>query len=79
MCPKSSRQVLSETHETRKLGIPKVLSQIRHEKITEVVPVKVQASLKLFLTHHAEPSVSTWIRQLILTELRREAHEEARV
>ena len=77
MFAKSSRQALSETHETHKLGIPKVLNQIRHEKITEVVPVKVQASLKLFLRHHAEPTVSAWVRQLILTELRREAHEQA--
>ena len=77
MCGKSTGEPRGKHPENLRQGIPKLLAAIRHEKITEVVPVKLQASLKLFLKHHAEPSVSTWIRRLILTELRREAYEEA--
>jgi len=69
--------------ERPSFGIPKVLRNIHYEKISEVVPVKVQLSLKNCLKQLAgNQGVSTWIRELILEKLEsmtEEAEERARV
>ncbi len=53
-------------------GIPDVLQAIRLEKKTEIIPVKVQYSLKLYLQEH-ETSVSRFCREAILEKLRRQS------
>lgn len=64
--------------KTPGLGIPRVLAAIRHEKINEVVPVRLQLSLKNYIKRQArKEGVSAWIRaavieKLILEERKRE-------
>jgi hypothetical protein len=54
-------------------GIPTVLENLRYEKISEVVPVKMQLSLKLCLKRVAgSKGVSGWIREVIIEKLERE-------
>jgi hypothetical protein len=54
-------------------GIPTVLENLRYEKVTEVVPVKVQLSLKNCVLRVAgKQKVSTWIREAIIEKLQRE-------
>lgn len=56
------------------LGIPEVFAAIRYEKINEVVPVKLQLSLKKYIKQHArKEGVSAWIRTAILEKLERMA------
>ena len=50
---------------TKRVGIPSLKTRIGGEKATEVVPVKVQLSLKNAIP---EPR-STWIRDLIIEKL----------
>ena len=72
MCVKSKSPTPMKTSENHKLGIPDILNQIRHEKISETVPVKLPYSLKKYL-QETKPNVSAWVRHAILEELRREA------
>lgn len=59
--------------KTLTLGIPRALRNLHREKISEVLPVKVQYSLKLIIQELAgERHVSTWIRQLIIEKLEEE-------
>ena len=53
-------------------GIPEVLANIHLEKATEVIPVKIQLSLKNYLIEHKLP-VSTFTRTAIIEKLEREA------
>jgi len=56
--------------------IPRVLETLHHEKVSEVIPVKVQLSLKNCLVRIAAgQGVSTWIRQVIIEKLERLARE----
>ena len=72
MCPKSKPLTPMKTSENNKSGIPTLLETIRHEKLSEVVSVKVQYSLRIYLQQRHNP-VSTWVRVAILEKLRREA------
>ena len=57
-------------------GIPKVLATIRYEKVSEVIPVKVQLSLKNCLKQLAgKGGVSAWVRGVILERLVRMTEE----
>lgn len=60
------------------LGIPtspdRLLNHIRHEKLNEVVSVKVSTSLKRFLTEN-EQSVSAFCREAIIEKLLRDYQE----
>lgn len=64
--------------KTSSLGIPRALANLHREKITEVLPVKVQYSLKSIIQELAgEHHVSTWVREAIIMRLKEESsHEE---
>ena len=72
MCAKSKPEPTLKTPQRGKVGIPTLLQTIRHEKLSEVVSVKVQYSLRIYLQQRHNP-VSTWVRADILEKLRREA------
>lgn len=63
----SPRQKPSESHTQ---GIPELFAAIRYEKINEVVPVKLQFSLKKYIKQVAgKKGASAWIREVILEKL----------
>ena len=72
MSPKSKQEPRGKQPKNPRQGIPRLLAAIKHEKISEVIPVKVQLSLKNYLKS-VKPSVSSWVRDAILEKLRREA------
>ena len=52
-------------------SIAKVLDAVHHEKISEIIPVKVQLSVKNCIKQIAgNQGVSTWVRQVIIEKLR---------
>jgi len=58
-------------------SIPKVLEATHYEKTSEVVPIKVEVSVKNCLRQiGGEQGVSSWIRELILEELRHIAEQD---
>jgi len=67
--------------KTLTLGIPRALANRHREKITEVLPVKVQYSVKLAVKELAgEHHVSTWIREAIIMRLQAEGpHDEEQI
>ena len=73
MCPKSKQEPRGKQPKNPSSGIPRLLAAIKHEKISEVIPVKVPYSLKIYLRQRHNP-VSTWVRAAILEKLEREAN-----
>lgn len=67
MAKKSSRETKGKLFKNQGHGIPRVLEAIHYEKVTEVIPVKVQLSLKKAVP---KPQ-SAWIRQAIIEKLER--------
>lgn len=58
--------------EIKEVVYTEVLQAVRCEKISEVLPVKVQLSLKLALKRIAgKRGVSTWVREAIIEKLAR--------
>ena len=58
------------TLKKHSLGIPEVLANIRYEKLTVPVPVKLWPSLAIYVK---QKGGSAWIRTLILDSLTTEA------
>lgn len=67
--PSSPRVNPPKTHLK---GIPEVLTSIHLEKASEVIPVKIQFSLKNYLQQHKRP-VSAFVRTAIIEKLEQEA------